>query len=422
MNKENRVAEDNSQQRIGQGAVSNKLFFVLFYLLVFQNPLTEYVHQMFTYVDEVSAAIGFVIFIYCSLKKRVLGIRRDVAKITLPIVFFTLVGLLGNLIYQYQPIGIVLIDVYTNLKFYLMILTGYEIMRYIRPRRQQMIRHVNFVTVLLFVLLLIDIAMNIFPTAGYRYGVKERYLIFAHATHMAAACVFLLSLLLLYYDKKCIKYIIMNIILLVATLRVKALAGAAGFVIIFYLVTVKKEKIKIGHMFILLLCVVVIAWDQISFYYFELSGQSARSVMTVTSFEILRDYFPIGTGFGTYASQQAGVHYSPVYVKYGFEKYYDLRRGEGFFSDTFWPIIIGQTGFVGLCSYLVMLWRLFRNCIKTRAVSNNAYAMVMFIFLYLIISSTSESAFCNPISIPLAMLLGFAVYMKNYGTVFEKVV
>jgi len=421
MNKGNRVVQYVSQQSIGQGSASSKLFFVLFYLLVFQNPLIEYVHQGFSYVDELSAAVGFAIFIYRSLKKRVLEIRRDAAKIILPIVIFVIVGIVGNLIYQYQPIGAVLTDLYTNLKFYLMILTGYEIMRYSRLRRQQVIRHVKFVTVLLFALLLIDIVMNVFPSAGYRYGLKERQLIYGHTTYMAAACVFLLSLLLLYYDRACIKYIIMNVILLMATLRVKALAGAAGFIIVFYLVAVKKEKIRTWHIVTIALCALVIAWEQIGYYYFELSGKSARSVMTITSFEILRDYFPIGTGFGTYASHQAGVHYSPVYVKYGFEKYYDLRRVDGFFSDTFWPIIIGQTGFIGLSSYLVMLWRLFRSCVKVRAINNNAYAVVIFVFLYLLISSTSEPAFNNPISIPLAMLLGFSLYIKNYGVYAEKV-
>ena len=421
MNKKKRVVQYVSQQGIGQEAVRSKLFLVLFYLLVFQNPLTEYVHQAFSYVDELSAGIGIAIFIYRSLKKRILEIRRDAAKITLPIVAFVIVGILSNLIYQYQGIGAVLADLYTNLKFYLMILTGYEIMRYSRPRKYQAIRHAKFVTVLLFTLLLLDILMNVFPTEGYRYGLQVRQLIFGHVTYMAAACVFLLSLLLLYYDRDCIKYIIMNLILLMATLRVKALAGAAGFIIVFYLVAVKKEKIRIWHILTIGLCAIVIAWDQISYYYVELSGESARSVMTITSFEIMKDYFPIGTGFGTYASHQAGVHYSPVYVKYGFEKYYDLRRVDGFFSDTFWPIIIGQTGFIGLSSYLVMLWRLFRSCVKVRAINNNAYAVVIFVFLYLLISSTSEPAFNNPISIPLAMLLGFSLYIKNYGVYAEKV-
>ena len=42
-----------------------------------------------------------------------------------------------------------------------------------------------------------------------------------------------------------------------------------------------------------------------------------------------------------------------------------------------------------------------------------AYTCGIFVFAYLMISSTSEPTFCNAISIPLALLLGFVFAMEK---------
>ena len=76
------------------------------------------------------------------------------------------------------------------------------------------------------------------------------------------------------------------------------------------------------------------------------------------------------------------------------------------FSDTFWPIILGQTGFLGTVFYLAALALLFAKAHRIRTVSRNSYAAVLFLAAYLLISSTSEPTFCNTVSIPPAMLLG----------------
>ena len=177
---------------------------------------------------------------------------------------------------------------------------------------------------------------------------------------------------------------------------------------------------KLWHILLIGVLGLYIAWDQISFYYVELSGQSARSVLTKTSFEIMKEYFPIGTGFGTFASDVAGEYYSPVYVKYGFTQIYELQRESNFLSDTFWPIIIGQTGFIGTVCYLIALVRLFLKTIKVRLADWGAYAAVLFIFIYLLVSSTSEPAFCNAVAIPLAMMLGYALHIENAALNYER--
>ena len=65
----------------------------------------------------------------------------------------------------------------------------------------------------------------------------------------------------------------------------------------------------------------------------------------------MKDYFPLGTGFATYASDSAFKNYSPVYIKYGFLSESEVSPASYFMNDTFWSIIIAQTGFIGILLY-----------------------------------------------------------------------
>lgn len=164
------------------------------------------------------------------------------------------------------------------------------------------------------------------------------------------------------------------------------------------------------------------AWSQIYFYFIELSGNSARSVMLLTSFVILKDYFPIGTGFGTFASHSAAVNYSPVYSKYGFEFIYELRNAtEGtFFDDQFWPIILGQTGVIGTICYCYLLFHLFNIIQKLYRLDENSYIAALFCFIYLLVSSIAEPAFNNSVAIPLAFVIAIALKRRMISKIVRQ--
>lgn len=397
------------------------VFFICFYLLVFQNPLIEYVSEVFTYVDEIFPLLGIFFLIYwgCGANKK-LTARRDTLNIAALLMVFVLCGVSANIIYEYQPTRLVLKDLFVNIKFFLSIITGFYLFQYVRLSKERLLWHACFCITILFMLLAIDVVFNIFPSPGYRYGMKVRNLIFGHVTYLVGACMFLLSILMACFEKKNIKYIVMTMALLLSTVRSKAIVGATAYLFILYFILLKRKKIKMWHILVIAAVGLYIAWDQISFYYIELAERSARAVMTQTSLQIMKDYFPIGTGFGTYASAVAGEHYSPVYVLYGFPYIYELRISGEFFSDTFWPIIIGQTGAIGTMCYIFALVRIFLKTIKVRFLDQKVYASVLFVCVYLLISSTSESAFCNAISIPLAMMLGYAVYVAESVAVNER--
>ena len=141
--------------------------------------------------------------------------------------------------------------------------------------------------------------------------------------------------------------------------------------------------------------------------YFIEDNQTARGALFRTSFEIANDYFPIGTGFGTFASNFSGENYSPLYEKYGINDIWGLSAEDpAFISDSFWPMIIGQFGYIGAILYMICVILIYEDIQrKYNKEKKGVYTAKMLCLLYLVISSIAESAFVNPLAIPLAMIL-----------------
>lgn len=84
------------------------------------------------------------------------------------------------------------------------------------------------------------------------------------------------------------------------------------------------------------------------------SETTARGRLYATGGLIARENFPLGVGFGRFASYPSRIYYSPVYYQYGLGSVYGLApKGPDFIDDTSWPTVIGETGFGGFLIYIV---------------------------------------------------------------------
>lgn len=404
------------------------LFVLGVYLLVLQDPLQR-LWGPFYYIDEAVALAGLLFSVWTLLtaKEKVFSWHTILPLACLGL--FVASGLAGNLLYRYQPWKSVIIDLYTNLKFFFAINLGWGFLKVMswESLKKQANFHARILTVLIFALFLVD---RVFPIweGEVRYGIRSAYLFYSHPTYLAGAMVFLLSLMAACYEKKNVAFMLMDLVLIAFSLRSKAIASAMVFCAIWVFLVFWKQRVKVWHLAVLAVGGVVVALPQIRFYFIELADFSARSILLLTSLQIMKDYFPIGTGFGTYASAEAAKHYSPVYEKYGFmdrwelrnpadtantqrlmEKYNIIReelRGGPYFNDTFWPIIFGQTGVLGAVSYCGVLMSLAVKCWKLRNGCVYHFAVVMYIWFHLLISSTAEPAFNNATGVPFALVLG----------------
>jgi hypothetical protein len=89
----------------------------------------------------------------------------------------------------------------------------------------------------------------------------------------------------------------------------------------------------------------------------------ARTVLTLDSLEVAAEHFPGGAGFGRFGSAIAASTYSPEYVERGYPEIWGLGRTEEegrFLTDTEWPAIIGETGFLGAAAFVIGLLAISR--------------------------------------------------------------
>ena len=389
-------------------------------LFVFQDLLSN-VFSIFSYIDEIPLILFLVISLAKITRTGKITIKLEKRKYIMAIVLFVSVGLTGNLLYQYQPWNLVIVDLLTNLKFFGAIAFFSMCIEETTLETKRIPNLAKLLTIVLTVLFLLDRFINIFP-AEYRYGVKSVVLFYGHPTYLAGVCAFLIAMMTIYDASKYKFYILLDLIILIFTLRSKAIVSAIVYFILYVVIKKLHCKLKTWQIIVIGIIGIACAWSQIYFYFIKLEGQSARSVMFLISFLILKDYFPIGTGFATFASHSAAVNYSPVYSKYGFELIYELRNSATgtFFDDQFWPIILGQTGMIGIVSYLYILLFLFKKIQRLFRVDLDLYMSALFVFLYLLISSIAEPAFNNSVAIPLAMIIAMTVERKTCVSLQEE--
>lgn len=388
-------------------------FIIVMYMLLFQGLIEKYI-PFFKYTDEILALLLFPVTILKCLKYPKKGILKLNKSVLFIIVLFSTIvacGLYSNYFYKFQPVNIVLSDLILILKFPLVYLLGKIWLddKFFKINSKQIFKHVKFIILLFVILTIGNYCFNIFEGTT-RYGMKSNQLFYSHPTFLVASCVFLMALITIVNTKKVKLWLTLLLIIIISTLRIKAIGFAAISILIYIVISKGKKKITFSKTGVILCLAFIIAYNQIVYYYFS-SDEAARSALTKTSIEIARDYFPIGTGFGTFGSYFSSVSYSRVYYIYNIYNVYGLQNGNSnFISDTFWPMITGQFGIIGLICYLLFIYQIFRTVQKEYDKNNKSIYLAKILCLsYLVISSSAEATFVNTISIPLALILG----MKN---------
>ena len=106
----------------------------------------------------------------------------------------------------------------------------------------------------------------------------------------------------------------------------------------------------------------------------------ARTALYYTSFQIACDFFPFGTGQGTFGSVPSKITSDAVYRDYGINKIYGLDgESPDFRLDTHWAYILGENGLLGLLIYLWLLFYPIRAVSKLNTITpeNRMYKFIV---------------------------------------------
>ncbi|MCD8145472.1 MAG: hypothetical protein LUD79_09120 [Oscillospiraceae bacterium] len=402
--------------------ISYYSFLVFLYFFVF-NSCLEQVIPLLGYADELVALCAVPLAVLALLSLVDLE-RMELRWYSVFLALYVAVTFLANLVYRIQPLlSAALPDLLLCLKFWLALYVGRRVFRGFdcKAYAGRMFIHLKVIILFLFVCTVTELltGARLFGASVYRYGLPAIELFFGHPTRFCAVCVFLFVVLvsLRQFVSGSEKYLLALLLMMGTTLRTKAIVAAILFCVIYYLAFLRKRKITAKTAFLALPPVLILSWEQISYYFFsDVARASARYQLTVKAVQIANDYFPFGTGFGTYGSYYSGVVYSALYDKYGLSDVWGIQPTYySFLSDTFWPMILGQSGWFGMASYALALLFLLHTIQKLRSISPAFYTSALCIFIYLLISSLAESAFVHPMAIPLAIWLGFLLQTADSG-------
>ena len=319
------------------------------------------------------------------------------------LVIFLLCGLTGNVLYRYQPLWVVAASAILAAKFFMILLSAGYIQKKLGINLEEQELSIEILSLLWFG----DYVLS---------AVMPEMFIRPVEWDICAKSSLLFALLIFCVHKRMWLYrvcLLLMIGMLIISGKEKAYGAIFVFAVLYYITVRREVQTKVRYILYMAVPVIFIAWDKIYYYYVRGHGQYPKSIMTSASLQIARDYFPIGTGFGTFGSTYAANHYSPVYYLYGIADNPVLgEASRQYLTDLFWPILFGETGILGTTIYCGLILILFLRIQRVYYYSKKKYMLLTFMFIYMLMTTFSEAGFMQPMVMVFAYVMG--TLMEEY--------
>ena len=154
--------------------------------------------------------------------------------------------------------------------------------------------------------------------------------------------------------------------------------------------------------------VLMVSWTRFVAYYVSgLDNEGLARPMTYkTGLKILWDYFPFGSGMGSFACNGAKVYYSPLYYKYDLNGIWGLGVVGAFICDAYYPSL-AQFGIVGVF-FFCWFWK--RRLAAFNIIADMRYYRVaMVTFCCLAIEQTADSSWLSGKGMGYCMLIALCL-------------
>ena len=371
----------------------NKLILAIYVISVSYIVFTPFV-KSFSYVDELSTLFlgGYILFTIPILRKKEF-------LLVLSILFFYLIYSFYLHINKYQAI---ILDLLLFLKPFICFYSMYYL-------------HVSWTNKFKRILKRIFLFFGIYCWCILPFIEN----IYSNTATFYPACI-LSSISYLYFSPQKKKNWYIALFLLLPGLFTFRSKFNTELICFIYLGFFLKGKFTLSIKYIIAILILIIFsiyinWTKFSLYFF--AGEEdgiARTTFYYTAIKILADYFPLGSGLGSFGSEAAARYYSPLYYKYGVDSVYgmsplDYGESSNFLVDTFYPIL-AEFGVIGIILYIIF-WMKRWNA--ANILFNHNYRIFLFLFFFMIIENIANSAFISPISVSIMMLLGLTFSDSN---------
>lgn len=397
---------------------------ILFLYLIFQPSLAASMTQnkspiatAVTYSDE-AIAVAIVVAVMFRLTRSAKLLRFEQIML-IGLFVFEILGIISGFHFKYQQTSYMLVDAFTCVKFFIYYL-GARVLTQNKLTEKYFFSLNNICKILAVVLFLLATHDAFFtpwfPVFDFRYFTESVQLWFGHPESLSKACITIIFVLAYNYKyyKRNIYYIFMLTVVMVFTFRTKAIVA----VLLLYIIYLYFIKFKFKGIVLPGIVGVVggsyLAVNSFNDYYIS-TDESPRAILTADSVNIANSTFPYGSGFGSYASSMAAQHYSRLYYILGYNRLWKMNEYDySYLNDTFWPVIIAQTGWIGLSSFLVALLSMIVYIIKSRKTDVYYFWVASSIIIYDLISSFAYTAFFHPSSMAPYLLLGLITSIHEF--------
>lgn len=421
------------------------LVYIMCGIFLFQDTLNKLLPNIWIvgYIDELLVCFLVILAIINVIKTKKINYISII--ILILIIIFSFIGLLSGYLNSKFVFIDSIISNFLSIKFMLLIIALMNIeikKKFIQYTINSMLFYSKVVMIFAMANFLFPKTYNnIFPfvNLSYRLGMPTVYSIFIHqgtyGWFMLLISGYHMSNYLINKNLKSIRKFIITALFAVLSFRTKVILGL--FVLLIIAIIIQEyenikikgniDKKKVAFFLLASLSVLFIFKNQlidtyIRYFTNEL-GMSARQALTVKSFKIIQDFFPLGVGFGKFASFYSRIKYSEHYYNYNLDRVYGLKPNDPkFATDTYWPSIFGETGLVGSIIFIsifiiifVYLFIQLKKDILNKNNNNNFSIFAMLVFIQSVVESSSEPIYNNsPQFIFIAFILGIVLFNSTF--------
>ena len=374
-------------------------------VFLFQTLLENFIFKA-SYWDEAVAALFLGYFLLHVLVSA--EIRQEDLIVCALVLVTAAAGLYGNWRFAIQDSrAAILIDVISHFKFAAVYL---GVRSFCRVNRVDIYEALKLPILLakiyltvLFVFGVLNLVVDLGMYDEYRYGIRTYAFIFGTSGIVTNTVLFIITLLLmecaLSPGKRNVLFLAMSWLLLIMVIKTRSLILAAVMAILYESLIIENKQSMRMRAAVTAVLAVIIGYPQYQKYFVNgvkaNQGTAPRLLFLEGGIQLFKEYFPFGTGFGTFGSSTAATHYSSLYYMLGFDKVTGMTpTNTKFLNDTFWPMIFAQLGLFGAVSYIFLLLGILMKIYSGAKATGNAYLRFAALFYVInVLASSIQSSY-----------------------------
>lgn len=313
----------------------------------------------------------------------------------------------------------IFIDLLLQMKPYIAFFTIYYLGIRLTIFQKRVLKNIIFALVFFSAISLLWVIGSI---DGIDYGL---YKIYGHSSKFYSGLI-LLGLLYLF----CSEYNMKNLIIyfLIISMGLFTLKGKMfGFFFASIALTYffkRGLELRISGKNILLISILLIgilwvAKDKMFFYFSGTSDSEhalARPLLYITSLDIIKDFFPFGSGLASFGTHASRITYSKIYYDYELDHIWGISPDmPDFIADAYYPSL-AQFGVFGVILFILFWISMVRklNEIKKSGQNEKNYLIGTLLIFFLGIELVADATYTNNRGFMVMVLL--ALVLNEYGS------